>query len=510
MASPRDATALWTRALGYLVLAGAGVFVVTYAVTALGRMSYPYELEWLEGGSVDHVRALLSGRPLYAEPSLEFTPFVYAPLYYVVCAGVAKMIGVGFVPLRLVSFLSSLGCFLIVFALVRRETNSRAAGAIAAGLLAASYKLNGTWFDVGRVDSLFLLLLLAGVYALRFGEGALSHVLAGVLVSLSIFTKQTALVLAVPLGVYCVAFGRGWLRMAFPATVALVVAAATLTLDAASGGWFRYYVFGLAWKHGLNLGQTYMFWVYEVAVPFTVALGLSVIAIGAMFREGKTRDGAFYLLLFAGMISASWFTRMRQGGFVNVLFPAHAVLSILLGMGVARLAPRMLGRPASESTDESERQAHGSALYETLIAFLCVLQFVGLVYDPRARTPTAADARAGDRLVETLRAVDGDVLIPHHGYLAALAGKATFVQAMPVEAMIELGDPGVFAAFQDSLATAIRGGRFAAIVLDAPWHIEDIERRYELRGPVFAEEEVFWPVTGVPTRPELLYVLRED
>ena len=37
----------------------------------------------------------------------------------------------------------------------------------AAGLLAATYFAVGTWFDLGRVDSLFLALSIAGLYSAR-------------------------------------------------------------------------------------------------------------------------------------------------------------------------------------------------------------------------------------------------------------------------------------------------------------------------------------------------------
>ena len=89
---------------------------------------------------------------------------MYPPLYYYVSAVVALASGIGFFPLRLVSFAASLGAFAIIFSLVRRETGSRAAGILAMGLFAATFREGGSWFDTARVHSLFLLLLLGGVY----------------------------------------------------------------------------------------------------------------------------------------------------------------------------------------------------------------------------------------------------------------------------------------------------------------------------------------------------------
>src|SRR5437867_2599 len=101
---------------------GLGVlYLLVYLVIALRRMSFPFELEWMEGASIGHVDRLLHGLPLYAKPSLDFTPFIYPPLYFIVSAWVAKLTGNGFLPLRLVSFAASLACFALLYAIVRRE-----------------------------------------------------------------------------------------------------------------------------------------------------------------------------------------------------------------------------------------------------------------------------------------------------------------------------------------------------------------------------------------------------
>src|SRR6185295_9486540 len=107
------------RALSLLL---AAAFLACYLAIALARIGYPYELEWMEGGMVEHVRRLVEGRAIYAEPSLEFVSFLYPPLYYAVCAVPSVVLGTGFLPLRLVSFGSSLGVLALMFLLVRRET----------------------------------------------------------------------------------------------------------------------------------------------------------------------------------------------------------------------------------------------------------------------------------------------------------------------------------------------------------------------------------------------------
>jgi hypothetical protein len=79
-----------------------------------------------------------------------------------------------------VSLVSSLACFALLARLVQRETGSIAAGAGAAGVFAATYFATGTWFDVARVDSLFLALSLGGLYAARQMRGTPGAIAAGV------------------------------------------------------------------------------------------------------------------------------------------------------------------------------------------------------------------------------------------------------------------------------------------------------------------------------------------
>ena len=65
------------RRLGMgVVLACAAASIALYAGIAILRMRYPFELEWMEGGMVDHVGRLLSGRPWYAKPSLYFVSYL--------------------------------------------------------------------------------------------------------------------------------------------------------------------------------------------------------------------------------------------------------------------------------------------------------------------------------------------------------------------------------------------------------------------------------------------------
>ena len=136
-----------TRILRYAVLAASVWYVGVYLVVAWQRLPYPFELEWMEGGSVDHVVRVLRHENLYIPPQIAFIPFEYPPLYFYVSALVAKIVGIGYFPLRLVSFASSLLCFAAIYKIVKAESRSTFSGILAAGLFAATFRISGAWFD---------------------------------------------------------------------------------------------------------------------------------------------------------------------------------------------------------------------------------------------------------------------------------------------------------------------------------------------------------------------------
>lgn len=192
----------------YILCICATLYFIAYFILVFYRIQYPFELEWCEGSSVHQVMKILSGEKMYIPPSLEFISLPYTPLYFYISAAVSKVIGIGFVPLRLLSFVSSLGCFFIIFLFVKRETGSNYSGFLASSLFAATFRISGAWFDIARVDSLFLFLLLLSMYSIKLHDSSISLMLAGILVSLSFMTKQTALIISVPIMFYCILVKR--------------------------------------------------------------------------------------------------------------------------------------------------------------------------------------------------------------------------------------------------------------------------------------------------------------
>lgn len=502
-----------SRVLKYTLLSGALAYLLIYLLVASGRISYPYELEWMEGGSVDHVRRILSGLRLYAEPSLEFTAFIYTPLYFYISAGVAKLFGVGFTALRLVSLLSSIGCMVIIFKFVNRQTNSLICGILSAGLYAATYKISGAWFDVGRVDSLFMFFLLGGVYFLRFGQNVRALVFAGLLVSLSFLTKQTAVFIAIPLSLYSLLCIRGCNRFVFPATFLLIVALTTVVLGRLTDGWYYYYIIDLPRQHPVFKYMLIDFWGRDLAKPLPIATGLTLCYLFFHLFKKRYKDILFFILLFTGMVGASWFSRLHSGGYKNVLFPAYAVIAIFFGIEIHCLLPGImanLSRKKNETKNKNNlSEAQHSKTYELCMLLICIIQFAMLFYPPLDQLPSKADSKAGDAFISLLKDTKGEVFVPYHGFLPVLAGKKTYSHTMAMHDVLRSRKSDIRRKFHDTVSRAIRNKQFEIIILDEPWFIEDIKENYFLSGTVFANDDVFYPVSGFKTRPELIYKLKE-
>lgn len=523
------------RVAGWLtwILAGAALLaIVTYLVVAAFRLTYPFGLEWMEGGSVEQIRRLLAGQPLYTGPSIDFIPYIYTPLYFYVSALVAQITGVSFVPLRLVSIAASMGCLLLIFQIVRQETTGKFDGVLAAGLFAATYQASASWLDLARADTLALCLLLGAIYTLRFQRTTAGAAIAGVLLGLAFMTKQTVLIAALPIMLFSLV--GSWRRgIALTGAAVVVAMLSCLILNMASDGWFAYYIFGLPGQHRPYLPMLYGFWVADIWLPVGIASTLVVAYLAWMLcpisqvrqwlaqrmathADGEAgsrfETGLFYLAMLIGLAGGSWAGKLNDGGFNNVLLLVYAALSILFGLGVHRMREWVDALPAAHRP-----------LGIIILYGLCLLQLGGLAYNPLAHIPTQADTGAGRALVETIGGIEGDVFVPFHGYLAVDAGKPSYANGVALGELV--GDFGgqqldSGGAVLDEIEQAIRERRFDAVILDSLPALDRtglyrrilplLDRYYRQGPPLIEDNDAFWPLTGTRSRPDVIYYAKSD
>jgi hypothetical protein len=476
-----------------LILIGASSYIVVYVVIACIRLAYPFELEWMEGGAVMHVQRILDGQPLYGAPHLDFVAYIYTPFYFYVASVPAAFIGNGFLPLRLVSFIASLGCFALVFLIVKRRTSSSYAPLAAAGLFAASFRLTGAWFDIARVDSLSLVLLLAGIYLFESPRAAVRSWASALLLFLSFFTKQTTLVVSACLAASACLTRRGLERVLFALVFGLLLGLSSLAMNATTDGWYGYYVFDLPTQHEISTALLLRFWTGDIS-HLAVALAFSLFAI--LNRRGRPgiperviQDG----LLFGGLLLSSYLSRIHAGGYDNVLMPAAAGIAIYFGLGLAEAVHRLRDLPTARLA----------------VTVCAAIQFLSLVYSPARQIPSVADQRAGEQLLERISEFPGEVYWSEHPWYLKVMGKPAQAQDMAVFDIVRGTRSAQLTQFLAAdLAGAVDSGRYEAFVLDTP--------AFTLRPPGFETHYVlvdagltgrrFAPVTGARRKPTFLFV----
>ncbi len=480
----------WRRVLEAALVLGALWYLGSYLVVALARIAYPYDLEWMEGGMLEHVARVLRGQPLYVPPTLEFTPYIYAPLYYYVAALFAKLFGLRLPALRLVSLLASIGVLGLIAALTHSRTRSRLGALVAAGLFAALFERAGAFFDLARADSLALFFLLLAIWLLLARERR--DVAAGVLLAAAFFTKQTMLLVALPVVLARTFSLRGPRRLLCLGSFVALAAAGTVALHLRTQGWSTYYLFALPASHPWIPNLWLRFWTHDLCVVVPVAMAALVLRL-----SGTAGVPALSLVESAavlGCLLESWISVLHRFGFTNVLMPAYACLAWQTGVALG-----WLNRPAPASAARR------------LAGWACLAQLALLWFPAWRQVPTAADRAAGAALVARLAAIPGPLLIPCHPELARLAGKATYAQQMALVDVMRGQPRRVADALAADIQRRLRARELAAVVLDVDqdWLQPELDASYVRTERLFVgQPDVFWPRTGWLARPRDLYERR--
>lgn len=462
---------------GWTVLGAAGAYqLVLLAIAIGGRVGYPYDLEWMEGGMLHHALRLQTGHPIYAPPSIDFIPYLYTPLYPALLAALGGVFGLTYTLGRMLSVLSLLGIGVVAatsLAGERYRHYSRgpawAGVVLALGLFAAIYPFVEGWYDLVRADTLFLFLVTAGLAALPrwavTGEGARGHarIAAGAaILALAFFCKQTG-IFYVALGgavVAVVAWRRAPIYVAVSAALGL---GGTAMMNAATHGWFWTYVSRIHRAHDFNMDRFYksfgnILWHFP-ALTIVVVIGLGVVGV-TWLRTRELPTQAHPLLLWAATFVVStlvgaigWGTEFAH---FNAYMPAFLHGALAAGAAIpaiAACAPILYGsRPHARLVE------HGAP---AVLALALAITLVRAGWDPARFVPTTADRAAGDRLIAHLQSLDGEVWMPSHPWYLVLAGKQPHVHRMGVKDVTTRQTRIV-----EGLDDALHSRRFSAIVFD--------------------------------------------
>lgn len=467
--------------------------VFVYIGYALRRLGCPFELEWMEGGSLQMMHRVLSGKELYGPPTVEFVPYTYTPLFFYVSALVSGIFGTGFLPLRAVSFAASLVSFVILFTIIRRETRSALGGAAAVGLFAASYAVNGNWFDIARIDSLCIALLLAGMWLGLGGQKIREFILGGVLVALSFFTKQAALIVAGPLFLAVILrHGKRGALFALSGLISIVVG--VLYLDTIYDGWFLFYVLEsprTRWQSNLsitNLGKAVFL---EFLPVFIISLGVSSPILWRFIR--RPRIGLSLLVVIGGLFLAAAWGRVESINFLNSSIPAHLGMALLFGLAVGDYM-RNSSRP----------------LIPLVITVAFGLQLSIMAIFVETLIPDQKELSNYTAYTSFLTSLQKPIYLPDHGYVSSLGPDNSFAHSIGIMDLMTGGSPQRILPFRGDMEAALNSHRFGTIVCDTHlyprWFQEALERNYMVISDL-NPRGTWIPVLGFQNQP-IVYMPR--
>jgi hypothetical protein len=475
-------------AAGALAACSAGaVALVGHFTLFIRRVGFALDLEWMEGGLLLHAARLAEGKAIYVPPSVDFVPYLYTPLYPALLALLSKLVPLGYLLGRLLSILSFTGALaLLVAAAVQAAAASPArpsappscgrsparAAALAlglggAGVVAASFAATGGFYDLVRADSLLLLLeagalFLAiptpGVPANAATRGHGTAAAAGLLIALAFFTKQTASLVGVSLGLGLLV--TSWRRgLVYGGTAAVTLALGMGLLNAASAGWFWTYVFELHQSHAFYARRAYLETprrLLELAAP----LYLAWLAAGLTLWRARAlrRSDAIHGAVALGGFASACVGFGTQWAFDNAFIPAFYFPAFSATIWSARLAGFAI---TGQMAGEAGRRALGLVAMAALAGLCLGLQAIRTGWpDSRRLAPGPADRTAAERFLTHLRSLEGPLFIPFHPYYPLLAGQPPHLHRMGVwDVTALLGRPA-------GLDEAIAGGRFSHVVLD--------------------------------------------
>ena len=459
----------------------------------------------MEGASLVEVNHILQGRILYAPPSIFFVPLIYPPLYFYIAAGIAKIIGPGFGALRLVSFLSSVICAIVLYMVVHSKTKKRFAGLLAIGCFASMFMLTGQWFDIARVDMLAAALSLLGIYLAQERDDEVAPItalLGGIIFALAFMSKQSALGVVLIAIFYLLLFNwrrAFWLAFSFALSTGLLYGIFWLE----SAGWINYYLFTIPRAHAFSFeaGRVVSVLISQFApIPFLLIVGLLPFILSPR-KTLVDRDYRYYLVMAGALIATGIIGRLNAFSGPNVYVPTYLGISLLVGLEAGWLF---------DIVQQSDRRRINAGLViPELILLSAQFAFLMPAFFQSQTIPTKQDRAFGDALVARIKNYSGDVLVPDTNYLNLYAGKTPYYNEM---AMSEIRGEGnlypmpEWPAILSQLNTLIHAPTTSAVIVDFQPPLGDLVSDCKQEHISYPDKITFTPVAGPPNaRPNLIF-----
>ena len=522
--------------LPFIVLS-TWVFVVLARVF-LSRLTYPLDLEWMEGGILTHALRLGRGQPLYAQPSVDFVSFLYTPLYPAVLCVLSKIFGLSYMLGRAVSILAFSGALVFLVAAVRGiaqqfESEELPAVATTAGLLGAAavclaFPFCGAFYDLVRCDSLWLFFVSAGLYSCSPGRSMTRIVLGAVLLVFGFFTKQTAAPFMVAAAA-SVALTSGITRglvfsaVAFGSTTAAILVGQYLT-----DGWLWIYIYRLHQSHETLFERIWPETPYIlVDYGFMLLVPIAACLLFVAFRRRLSQRLFYWAFMAATGLATAAVGSATQGAYDNAYIPAVYFGALLSAACAVELPALVAGLGAStDGAVWSMGERHGSwrgslRIFSLLGLGLLSAHAVIRWLDPSPHVPNQQDRAQARRFLAYLTEQGPEIFVPCHPFYCVLAGGRGHLHIMGVADVYSwprtiTSDPGRDTAIKDrfrrSVMSSFRSRRWTMVIHDdcATPRLFGLNTYYRLVEDLARSGKAPRSLTGYPCAPRYVWVPRGE
>ena len=440
----------WARGITFLLCAMSLFFLMLYGAMfiqhAVAVVRFPYQVDYGEGLELYQVSRLLTGQPLYSD--INQPPYhlgVYGPLYPIIVAPIAALVGIGYGAGRAVSVVLALVIAWLLGKMVYNETRKLWVG-IATGLLWLASHYVCSWAVLMRMDMLAVALSLLGLYV--FWRGYICRsleryvLIAMVLFVAAVYCRQLAIWAAAACLTYLVTTRR-WTLVGKALVLYAGLGLALLgLLQAATGGEAIRHLFlynGRAWQ--ISRWQVAL---RDAWAMYPLAILASLVTLVLALLKRRPALPALYLA-FAWLSSV---TIAGAGGYINHLLEANAATWLASGLFVGQIA-------------KSKRWP-----WPLIVSMALLIQVVMLVHLPyslqsgvlppwtaikpavrlwakqnRAAylwTPAPADARVADELSQRVYQTPG-LILSEDGSFTTTHGRPMWIQFFAFTQLARLG-----------------------------------------------------------------------
>jgi hypothetical protein len=369
----------------------------------INHLNYPLNLEGLELSRLQHARRALNGLPIFVDPTAEFVPYVYQPLYYYFVLPFISILGDKLSTLRFVSILATIGSTIIIYLAVKKSTNSNWWGLLAISLFCSAYRAMDSYLDIASVDSLLLFSLLLGCYLISNNHKLLTNILSILILVLAFWFKQHGALFVIASLLY-LTWRKGWRWTLILWIIAVIFGPVLYYLAGPSlfGPKLLYYTqeipsqwLRFSWEH------TIVRVIEQITINYLALCVSAIVAAIILIKKNKNLEIWWFNLPFA-LLSGFLATLVDPAGNNNPFIPMGVWIIITGVMGLYELS------------EVFPRLKNNGVVVMTL-----TVSFVLLIYNPKSViiSPKAFDEYRD--LITLLKSIDGTVYAPEIGQLSS-------------------------------------------------------------------------------------------